>query len=102
MIKKQAQVKEMKAQRKEVDVAEVYSPPQVVREAECYGLETGASMDLTTGWDFTREEDREEARRYVEEHKPRVLIGSPACTMLSTLQNLSGWDQENRGGGSKP
>ena len=45
-------------------------------------------MDLTTGWDFTRHEHREAAREYRRTVKPRLLIGSPMCTMFSTLQNL--------------
>ena len=46
----------------EVDVAEVFSPPRVAEVGKGFGLEAGASMDPTTGWDFTREEDRRAAR----------------------------------------
>ena len=37
---------------KSIDVAEIYSPPRVTREAKKWGLEAGDAMDLTTGWDF--------------------------------------------------
>ena len=50
-----------------VDVAEIYSPPRVALEAEKFGLKPGWSMDLTTVWDFRLKEDREKARKYVEE-----------------------------------
>ena len=50
-------------------------------------------MDLTRGWDFSRECDRQKAREYLETHKTRLLIGSPMCTMFSQLQNLSAWNE---------
>ena len=56
---------------------------------EKMGLATGYAMDLTTGWDFTLEPHREAALKYVKTMKPRLLIGSPMCTMFSALQNLS-------------
>ena len=46
-------------------------------------------MDLLTGWDFDKAEDREMAEWYVRTHKPTFLIGSPMCTMFSQLQNLN-------------
>ena len=45
-------------------------------------------MDLTTGWDFTKEEDRNKAEEYIDKEKPLVLIGSPPCTAFSKLQAL--------------
>ena len=77
-----------------VDVAEVYSPPRVTEEAKKYGLKAGEAMDLTTGWDFRREEDRRRARRYLEEKRPKLLIGSPMCTMFSPLQRMTPWSKE--------
>ena len=44
-------------------------------------------MDLTTGWNFRR--NREAAIEYVRRAKPKLLIGSPMCSMFSALQNLS-------------
>ena len=40
-----------------VDITEVYSPERVAKVAERYGLVAGSSMNLTTGFDFTKESD---------------------------------------------
>ena len=45
-------------------------------------------MDLTTGWDFNREDHRRMAEEYVEKEKPLVVIGSPPCVAFSQLQTL--------------
>ena len=71
-----------------VDVAEVFSPPRVSSEAAKFGLMAGEAMDLTTGWDFNRKEDRGKAEEYVDKVKPLVLIGSPPCVAFSQLQSL--------------
>ena len=42
-----------------VDITEVYSPERVAKVAKRYGLIAGSSMDLTTGFDFTKEADRQ-------------------------------------------
>ena len=82
----------------QVDIAEVYSPPRVTRVAERFGLKSGEAMDLLTGWDFSMSRHREAARAYVRRVKPRLIIGSPECTMFSTLQNLSckPWSSERQ------
>lgn len=79
-----------------IEIAEVYSPPRVTEEAKRFGIKSGKAMDLTTGWDFTKEEDREKAFAYVEKEKPTLLIGSPMCTMFSELQKLSKWSEEKQ------
>ena len=83
------------------DVSEVYSQPRVAQEAalKTFGgtiLRPGWSLDLTmddplTGqpWDLGKREVRARVRKLVAESKPFMLIGSPPCTMFSTLQNLS-------------
>ena len=76
-----------------VDVAEVYSPPRVTIQAKRYGLRAGEAMDLSTGWDFRRREERRRAEQYLDENKPKLLIGSPMCTMFSPLQRLTPWTQ---------
>ena len=60
-----------------VDMCEVFSPPRVGPEAVKVGLDVGNAMDLTTGWDFTKAEDRRRAEEYVDDNEPLVLIGSP-------------------------
>eukprot|EP00973_Karenia_brevis_P085280 11836227-Karenia_brevis.AAC.1 len=58
-----------------IDVAETYSPVRVTREARKFGLKPGEAMDLTTGWDFRNKEDRDAAEKYIDDKKPRLLIG---------------------------
>lgn len=77
------------------DVAELYSPPRVTAEAPRWGLRPGEAMDLLTGWGFRNPEDRRRAWKYLEQHKPKLVIGSLVCTMLSSLQNMSGWTPSN-------
>ena len=61
---------------------EMYSPPRVTEEAQRWGPKTGEAMDLTTGWNFRRQDHRNQAWRYVEEKKPMLVIGSPMCTIV--------------------
>ena len=42
---------------------ELFSEPRVAEEAESWGLKAGGSMDLKTGWDFRRVEDRRKAEK---------------------------------------
>ena len=55
------------------------------------GLLPSFALDLTTNgddgepWDFTLEEHRQRARRKVDDVKPYMLVGSPACAPYSTL-----------------
>ena len=58
-------------------MCEVFSPPRVGVEAAKFGISVGDAMDLTTGWDFDREEDRKRAEDYVDRERPLVLIGRP-------------------------
>ena len=69
-----------------VDLCEVFSPPRVGKDATKFGLQAGDAMDLTTGWDFNREEHRVIAEERLEKQKPLVLIGSPPCVAFSQLQ----------------
>ncbi len=48
-----------------------------------YGLFLGEAMDLSTGWDFNRGEDRRQAVKHIKQEKPMVVIGSPPCTFFS-------------------
>jgi hypothetical protein len=79
-----------------VDVAEMYSPPRVTTEAKKFGLSVGEAMDLTTGWDFTKSEDRDRAVKYIDEHKPKLIVGSPMCKMFSQLQRMTRWTSEKQ------
>ena len=82
-------VKSLREESCKVSISEIYSPPRVTAEAKNWGLRPGEAMDLTTGWDFRRQEHRDLAWSYVDKYKPELLIGSPMCTMFSTLQNMT-------------
>ena len=46
-------------------------------------------MDLTNGYDFTIEADRQRAWEHVTKDELYCVIGSPPCTMFSMLQELN-------------
>ena len=73
-----------------VDAAEIYSLPRF-GEAEKMGLKAGEVMDLLIGWDFRRKDHRDAAKKYIEEHKPLLLIGSPMSTRLSSQGKEQKW-----------
>ena len=60
-----------------VDAAEICSPPRFGVEVEKMGLKAGEVIDLLIGWDFRRKDHRDAAKKYIEAHKPLLLIGSP-------------------------
>ena len=72
-----------------VQVVELYSPERVNKVAKERGMATGLSLDLTTGWNFDKQEDKDLAEKYIREQKPLFVIGSPMCTMFSQLQALN-------------
>lgn len=80
---------------KQMDVAEVYSPPRVTGMAERLGMRAGWSLDLATrdeegnSWDFNKAEMKNKAARKLISDEPYVLIGSPPCTDWSSLMNLN-------------
>ena len=81
--------------RGRADVTEIYSPPRVTQYCEQYGLRPGGALDLTSRdesgevWNFDIERKREQAKRLIAELRPRVIIGSPACTAFSVLQHMN-------------
>ena len=72
-----------------IDVTEIYSPERVLKVCKDYALIVGRSMDLTTGYDFTKTEDKKRAWKHIIEDQPYCVIGSPPCTMFSMLQELN-------------
>ena len=72
-----------------LDITEVYLPERAAKAAKRYGLFAGSSMDITRGFDFTKESGRQLAWRRVKEEAPFVLIGSPPCTYFCMLQELN-------------
>ena len=83
-------------QRVSVDVAELYSPPQVTAEVQKFVLKTGEATDILKGWDFTKDEHKQMAKEYIDKYKPRLIVGSPMCAMFSALQNLTPWTEEKQ------
>ena len=71
------------------DVTEIFSPPRIAEAAKDLGLLPGASMDIRTGWDFSKPADRRRAVEYIKEQKPYVVMGSPPCKLFSILQGLN-------------
>ena len=80
----------------EIHVAELFSEPRVTKWCEDNDLNAGESFDLKTGWDLHRPDHRAAVLEYVRKAKPKVVIGSPPCTMFSRLQNMNGWTEERR------
>ena len=80
----------------EIHVAELFSEPRVTTWCEENDLNAGASFDLKTGWDLHRPEHRAAVLEYLKKAKPKVVIGSPPCTMFSRLQNMNGWTEERQ------
>ena len=83
------------------DVVEIFSPPRVVQEAglRSYGgvqLNAGWSSDLTMNdpingkpWDLSKPEKVQRLLHLMEVYKPFVVLGSPQCTVFSSLRNLT-------------
>ena len=52
-------------------------------------LKTGINADIICGIDLSKAADRETFIKYVERHKPLVIIGAPPCTAMA------GWSHYN-------
>ena len=76
-------------EKKEVDVAEVFSPPRVVPVAKQKGLNPGGSFDLKNGYDLRSEQDRRRMWKALREQQPLMILLSPPCTAFCKLQSLS-------------
>ena len=70
-------------------IAEIFSVPRVAAMAAELGLRAGSSMDLKTGWDFSRADHRRACRKQLELEKPCLVVGSPECRMFSALQSMN-------------
>ena len=74
---------------KGVDITEVYSPERVTRLCTRYGLIAGDSFDLRDGWDLSDEVTQSRVIQRIKSTRPSLVVGSPPCTWLSTLQQLN-------------
>ena len=73
----------------DVDVMEIYSQPRVSARAKLHGLTPGGSLDLSTGWDFSKPSQQAKALRLVRELRPALVVLSPPCTAFSAMRRLS-------------
>jgi hypothetical protein len=71
------------------DVTEIFSPERVASVCKEFGLKPGMSMDIKSGYDFDKKEDRDRCWESIERDKPSIVIGSPPCTLFSKLQELN-------------
>ena len=77
------------------DLAEIYSPPRLVKEANNMGMRGGFSLDFTAPdsdgyiWDFSKHECRPTALRKIRECRPYMTVGSPERTSFSIIQNMN-------------
>ena len=72
-----------------IDVSEIYSPARVTAVCSKLKLIPGCALDFQTGWDFTIASHRVAALKLIREQAPRLIVGSPPCTMLRLLQELT-------------
>ena len=78
-----------------VYVTEAYSPERVTARAKQFGLRPGDVFDVTCNdedcnpYDLSKPEMRQTVRRRIQQRRPRVLIGSPFCTMFSQMLRIS-------------
>jgi hypothetical protein len=76
-------------------LAEIYSLPRVVKEANGMGMRGGFSIDFTAPnpddyiWDLSKHEFHQRAFAKIRECRPYMIVGSPECTLFSTIQNLN-------------
>ena len=66
-------------------VMEVFSPPRLVPVAAQMGLKATISLDLTTGWDCNKDEDKKKCIALVKKHQPHLLLVCPPCTFFSIM-----------------
>ena len=77
------------------DLAEIYGPPRVVKEANGTGMKGGFSLDFAAPdpdgyiWDFSKHECRQKALARIRETRPYMIIRSEECTPFSIIQNLN-------------
>ena len=46
-------------------------------------------LDILGKWDFNNEQDRADAKRYIDTVKPMMVVGSPTCAAFSQIQTFN-------------
>jgi len=83
-----------------VDVTEICSPEKFASQCLRLGLRPGFAVDLTLPksngehWNLNKDRDVEEMMKMLDREDPELLIGSPPCTVLSTLRHLSNFKRD--------
>ena len=72
-----------------IDVTEIFSPERVTQVCSKFGSKPGMAFDLQNGWDLSDPVKQAEVINIISKDKPTVVIGSPPCTLMSTLQTLN-------------
>ena len=75
---------------------EMYSPPRITIHAGKHWPKPGEALDLITGYDFNKKEDKERAWDIIKRDEPMLVVGSPECKMFSALQNLTKWNNDKQ------
>ena len=70
------------------DVAEVFSTPHITAVAQRLGLRANIALDIKNGWDLTYKKKQREVIKMLHEQDPELLVVSPPCELMSTLQRL--------------
>ena len=73
-----------------VDVTEVFNPGCFKEHAKLFKLTAGGVFDLRTGWNRSKQRQRQKAWAQIQELDPYLVIGSPICGPDSNLHNLQG------------
>ena len=72
-----------------VDVIEIFSPERVGKQCKQYGFDHGSAMDILSGYDCDKAEDRKRCwEAEIQDERIRVIV-SPPCTVFSRLQQLN-------------
>ena len=72
-------------------LAEIFSPPRVMKSIHALGYPATRAMDLKTGWDLTKPDIQEAAMKDLALKSPKVLGLSPPCTYMSQLMHSNWW-----------
>ena len=75
-------------------IMEIYSPPRMTPKASKHGFSSGGALDLTTGWDFNRQDHQRAALRMVRDLQPAFVLLCPPCTTFSQLRQLSNFKRD--------
>jgi len=77
------------------DFMEIYTKPRMIPFAQRAGMRGNLSADISTGFNLKTHDARTDLVIQVKARRPKVIMCSPPCTMMSGLQNLN-WSKMDR------